>query len=58
MTVRIAIYGKAHVISPKSQTVGTMDVSIDKKSTNVLKLSNSLSLKIRNSGYYSFSTMG
>ena len=33
MRVRIAIYGKAHVISPKSQTVGTMDVAIDKKST-------------------------
>ena len=42
MRVRIAIYGKAHVISPKSQTVGTMDVSIDKKKyKNVLKLSNS-----------------
>ena len=53
MRVRIAIYGKAHVISPKSQTVGTMDVSIDKKSTKMFR-----NFLIRNSGYYSFSTMG
>ena len=32
MRVRIAIYGKARIISTKSQTVGTMDVPIDKKS--------------------------
>ena len=32
MRVRIAIYGKARIINTKLQTVGTMDVPIDKKS--------------------------